>query len=272
MTSNILILTPFKNAEASLERYFENLQNLQYPHEKISLGFLEGDSTDNTFALLEKKRQELKQNFKRITLLKKDFGFQIPTGTPRWAGSIQYQRREILAKSRNHLLFRSLRDDDWVLWLDADVCEYPADIIQQLLATGKDIVHPNCVLEYGGKSYDRNAWRDRKKYHLHDLRSEGDLVKLHAVGGTMLFIKADIHRDGLIFPAFLYGKKSKFIRRFNFFFATKLEMLQGLFKIPGKIKANQYRGEIETEGLGIMANDMGHDCWGMPNLEIRHRK
>jgi len=31
-------------------------------------------------------------------------------------------------------------------------------------------------------------------------------------------------------------------------------------------------GEIETEGLGIMAHDMGHDCWGLPNLEIKHRK
>ena len=30
-------------------------------------------------------------------------------------------------------------------------------------------------------------------------------------------------------------------------------------------------GEIETEGLGMMAHDMGYECWGMPNLEIRHR-
>ena len=30
-------------------------------------------------------------------------------------------------------------------------------------------------------------------------------------------------------------------------------------------------GEIETEGLGIMAADMGLECWGLPLLEIRHR-
>jgi peptide chain release factor subunit 1 len=29
-------------------------------------------------------------------------------------------------------------------------------------------------------------------------------------------------------------------------------------------------GELETEGLGIMAGDMGYQCWGMPNLEILH--
>jgi hypothetical protein len=27
-------------------------------------------------------------------------------------------------------------------------------------------------------------------------------------------------------------------------------------------------GEIETEGLGVLASDMGYECWGMPNLEI----
>jgi len=32
-----------------------------------------------------------------------------------------------------------------------------------------------------------------------------------------------------------------------------------------------FRGEIETEGLGIMAHDMGYECWGLPNLEVIHR-
>jgi hypothetical protein len=30
------------------------------------------------------------------------------------------------------------------------------------------------------------------------------------------------------------------------------------------------RGEIETEGLGLMAFDMGHLCWGMPDEEVIH--
>lgn len=255
-----------------LESYFANLAGLQFPQQNISLGFLESDSRDDTYSLLAQRLPGLRRTYRQVGLWKKDFGFQIPPDTPRWSGKIQYQRRAILARSRNHLLFRALEDEDWVLWLDADVCEYPADILQRLLATGKEIVHPHCVLEYGGKSYDRNAWRDKKKYHLDDLRREGDLVKLHAVGGTMLLIKADLHRDGLIFPPFLYGKKSRFIRRFNFFFANKKEFLAGLAAIPAKIIRNRYQGEMETEGLGIMANDMGHECWGMPNLEIRHRQ
>ncbi len=267
----ILILTPVKDAEGSLGTYFDNLLRLTYPHANISLGFLESDSRDTTYSIIDARRPELERTFRRARLWKKDFGFEIPRDVPRWTGAIQLQRRIILAKSRNHLLFHALDDEDWVLWLDADVTEYPSDIIQRLLGTGKDIIHPNCVLKYGGKSYDRNAWRDKGKYHLDDLRTEGDLVKLHAVGGTMLMIRADIHRDGLVFPPFLYGTRNKRIRSTNHFLANRKEMLTGLARVIRNLFRGQWRGEIETEGLGIMADDMGHTCWGMPNLETKHQ-
>ncbi|HZQ96003.1 MAG TPA: hypothetical protein VFA67_13395, partial [Candidatus Sulfotelmatobacter sp.] len=135
-------------------------------------------------------------------------------------------------------------DEDWVLWLDVDVIEYPADILEQLLATGKDVVHPHCVKAFGGPSFDRNAWRDQGRLHLEDLRQEGPLVRLDAVGGTMLLVRANLHREGLIFPPFAYGRPNPRIRR----------------DTP----------ELETEGLGLMAQDMGYECWGMPHLEIRH--
>jgi len=70
------------------------------------------------------------------------------------------------------------------LSLDVDVIEYPPDIIETLLATGKEIVHPNCVCKYGGKSFDLNAWGDQCKLHQHDLKGEGALVQLDAVGGA----------------------------------------------------------------------------------------
>ncbi|HWP92372.1 MAG TPA: hypothetical protein VNN20_09265 [Thermodesulfobacteriota bacterium] len=282
----VLILTPVKDAEGFLETYVRSLYQLTYPHGLISIGFLESDSVDNTYIELEKRLPELRRNFRSAGLWKKDFGFHIPLGTPRWAGHIQIERRTILARSRNRLLFHALDDEDWVLWIDVDVIEYPPDIIERLLATGKDIVQPNCVKQYGGISHDLNAWRDKGKLHMHDLRNEGDLVKLHAVGGTMLLIKADIHRDGLIFPPFLYGKKNPLIRRNNYFLRKrdilKRALLNALDRIREKnmspvkrdilhILSGGYMGEIETEGLGMMAHDMGYECWGMPNLEIRHR-
>jgi peptide chain release factor subunit 1 len=205
---------------------------------------LESDSHDETFPALSLRAHQLRREFRRVGLWKKDFGYQVPMGVHRGAAPIQAQRRTVLAKSRNHLLFHALDDEEWVLWLDVDVIEYPPDIIDRLLATGKAIVQPHCVLDYGGPTFDKNGWRDHGRLHLDDLRSAGDLVELDAVGGTMLLVRADLHRDGLIFPAFPYGLHNPRIRGDG--------------------------GEFETEGLGIMARDMGYKCWGMPNLEIRH--
>ena len=240
----ILILTPMKNAAAWLEGYSERLRQLTYPHGAISLGFLESDSNDGTLPALLSHARRLRKEFRRAGVWKKDFGYQLPPAIHRSAELIQAQRRAILAKSRNHLLAHALDDEEWVLWLDADVIEYPPDIIERLLATRKDLVQPHCVLDYRGQTFDRNAWRDHGRLHLNDLRAEGDLVRLDAVGGTMLLVRADLHREGLIFPTFPYGLRNSRVR--------------------GDL------GELETEGLGMMAHDMGYQCWGMPNLEIRH--
>jgi hypothetical protein len=157
----------------------------------------------------------------------------------------------VLARSRNHLLIGALGDEDWVLWLDVDVVDYPPDVLARLLATGRDIVMPHCVVTPGGPTFDLNAWSDHGRLHLDDLRDGDELVRLDAVGGTMLLVRADAHRDGLNFPPFLYGGASPLARD------------------PTPI-TGVGTGEIETEGLGLMARDMGYECWGMPQLEIVH--
>ncbi|NJM07428.1 hypothetical protein HC891_16455 [Candidatus Gracilibacteria bacterium] len=60
------------------------------------------------------------------------------------------------------------------------------------------------------------------------------IVELDAVGGSMLLVRADLHRSGLIFPAV------------------------------------SYKGFIESEGLAALARDMGYACWGLPQIEIVH--
>lgn len=251
MSPKILVLTPVKDGVCHLERYFAALEGLTYPSQLISLGLLEGDSEDGSYQALEARLSALRSRYRRAQLWKKDFGFRIPPRYPRWAPAFQIPRRTVISKSRNHLLFRALDDEDWVLWLDVDVIEYPPDVIDRLLATGKDIVHPHCVKQYGGPTFDLNAWRDQGRVHMQDLRGGHDLVRLDAVGGTMLLVRADAHRDGLIFPAYLYGQNSSAARQ----------------ESPWNTGA---RGEIDTEGFGLMARDLGYQCWGMPNLEIRH--
>ena len=248
----VLILTPVKNAVQDAEGYFARLRALCYPANLLSVGILESDSSDDTFETFRKYCQEYSQHFRSVRIWKKDFDYQIPPDLPRWEPSIQLQRRAILARSRNHLLFHALDDEDWVLWLDSDVIEYPADIIQRLLSYDKDIVQPHCVKKYCGPSFDLNAWRDHGRLFLHDLRPEGEIIPIDAVGGTMLLIRADCHRDGLVFPPFLYGKHN------------------GKVRVRGDIHLPNEEGEVETEGLGILASDMNFQCWALPHLEIIH--
>lgn len=243
-SAKVLVLTPVKDAMAHLGRYFALLAALDYPAALLSLGMLESDSTDGTFAALQAPVAQRARHWRRSRCWKRDFGYRLPTGLPRWAGSVQLMRRVILARSRNHLLFRALDDEDWVLWLDVDVVDYPPDILQRLLSFRRSILTPNCVRQYGGPSFDRNAWRGPDHQVLSDLKGEGEVVELDTVGGTMLLIQADLHRDGLVFPVFPYGRAHP--------------------------RARPDNPEIETEGLGLMAQDMGHRCWGLPHLEIRH--
>ena len=246
----VIILTPVKNAATFVESYFAGLARLTYPASSLSLGLLESDSHDGTFERFEERLRLLGGDYTAARIWQKNFGFRIPSGFPRWTYAFQLPRRKILAKARNHLLFRALEEQDWVLWLDVDVIDYPPDLIERLLATGRDIVHPHCVKSYGGPTFDLNAWRNHGRVHMEDLRGGPDLVRLDAVGGTVLLVRADIHRDGLVFPCFPYGAANPAVRR------------------PGPFAPVE--GELETEGLGMMAADMGYQCWGMPHLEVLH--
>jgi hypothetical protein len=245
-TDTVLILTPLKDAAPHLATHVRLLTTLTYPHRQISFGFLEGDSRDDTAVRLSGELGQLRREFAGADLWRRDFGFALPPGTHRSDPRIQPVRRRVLARARNHLLSHALRDQDWVLWLDVDLTFYPPDIIERLLDVGKNIVQPHCVLDPGGPTFDQNAWREKGRYHLDDLRDEGAVVPLDTVGGTMLLIRADLHRDGLIFPPFPYR--------------------------PGHPRARGGEGELETEGLGLMAADMGETCWGLPHLEIIHRR
>lgn len=250
----VLVLTPLKNSADLATAYCECLSHLNYPSELLSLGLLESDSNDDTYNAFDQALSILRAKWNRVDLWKHDFRYVIPPGYSRWEPEVQLQRRKILAQSRNELLRRSLREEDWVLWLDADVIDYPRDIIEQLLSYGKEILHPHCVFDYGGMTFDRNAWRDHGRVHMETLRGQELLAPLDAVGGTMLFIRADLHRRGLVFPAEPYGKGNPRARNSD------------------ECYDPENPGELETEGLGIMASDMKVQCWGLPDLEILHRK
>ena len=59
------------------------------------------------------------------------------------------------------------------------------------------------------------------------------LVELDSVGDSVLLVRADLHRRGLLFPP-----------------------------VP-------YKYHIGAEGLAYLARDMGVRCWGMPQVEVQ---
>ncbi len=242
----VLILTPVKDAEHHLPSHDANLRRLTYPREAIHLAFLESDSADGTWGALQERCAVWRELFPKVRAYKKDFGFRLPPGVPRWEPSMQPARRAILARSRNHLLLRGLEDEEWVLWMDVDLASFPGDVIERLIAAGRDVVVPHCVLAPGGPTFDTNSWRDRGRVHLDALRGQGEVVPLDAVGGSMLLVRADRHRDGLVFPCWPYGEASA--------------------------RCRPEAAELETEGLGLLAHDMGVGAFGMPDLEVVHKR
>ncbi|KAJ5124485.1 uncharacterized protein N7515_008310 [Penicillium bovifimosum] len=275
----ILILTPLARFYQS---YWDNLEKLNYPHELISLGFIAPKTSAGNAAVsaLEKaiaKTQSgpIDNRFASISILRQDFDPPLKSQDEkaRHEMSAQKARRESMARARNSLLFTTLGPaTSWVLWLDSDVVETPASLIQDLTAFDQPVIVPNCFQRfYDAKKkkwdvrpYDFNSWVDSQvaqnlaanmgpeeillegyaemptyrtlMAHLPDVKNlePKKMIALDGVGGTALLVKADVHRDGAMFPAFPF------------------------FHL------------VETEGFAKMARRLGYEVIGLPDYLVYH--
>ena len=185
--------------------------------------------------------------------------------------SNQHDRRAAMSRARNSLLFTTMGPSTaWVLWLDADIIETPPTLIQDLASHDKPVIVPNCFQRYtdeNGKKairpYDFNSWVDSetaqemaKKMGPDEILLEGyeemptyrtlmariaetdsnrdqnKIMSLDGVGGTALLVKAEVHRDGAMFPPFAFYHL------------------------------------METEGFAKMARRLGWTCFGLPNYFV----
>ena len=199
------------------------LTRLEYPSDRLRVVFCEGDSTDQTQKRLNEFVKIFGERFSEIDILTHQTGNTLET-SKRYLPKLQRIRRSRIAKVRNHMIQKALRpSDDWVLWLDADICDFSADILSRLIEAKRKIVTPNCVIIENGVSFDTNSFvtrnlnkdyryyraikdgiyqpklRINSRYHLSDLKHLSK-VGLDGVGGTMLLVDASLHRAGLIFP------------------------------------------------------------------------
>jgi mannan polymerase complexes MNN9 subunit len=152
--------------------------------------------------------------------------------------------------------------------LDADIIETPPTLLQDLASHDKPIIVPNCYQRYINtdtkksdvRPYDYNSWQDSslaeeigRKMSNDEIIVEGYAeiatyrmlmahmaggpdqtreIPLDGVGGTALLVKAEVHRDGAMFPPFPFYHL------------------------------------IETEGFAKMAKRLGWNSWGLPNYFV----
>lgn len=240
----LLVLSPIHKTNTRRQtRFVDNLRRLSYNHTDICVVIL---SDEVSFAHVKKSISVLAEaQFAFVRIIEEpQFLRQLnliqPSRGDRHESGFQRQRRSTIAQARNYLLYSAMAlvtSPEWVLWLDSDLLSYPPNLVERMLATGKQIIVPTCLCAGVGRSscgdgvYDKNSWaetdisrshmremppnvlrvegygHDIGRLYMDDLRARAKdgvtLVELQGIGGTCILIRASLHRRGIFFPPFL---------------------------------------------------------------------
>ncbi|KAI6250107.1 Mannan polymerase complexes subunit MNN9 [Erysiphe necator] len=217
--------------------------------------------------------ESVKDKFKSIIIERENFDTTLIPQSKSEHQSIESRKaqRAALSRARNTILFTTLNPAiSWVLWLDADITETPPSLIQDLASHNKPIVAPNCFQRYHEPDTNRlverphnlNNWQEtemsrrlgekigpdvllesyteittHRTFMAYMATENGDpkfQVLLDGVGANVLLVKAEVHRDGAIFPPFVFYHL------------------------------------IEAEGFAKMAMRLGWHAIGLPNYKVYH--
>jgi mannan polymerase complexes MNN9 subunit len=171
-------------------------------------------------------------------------------------------------------MLRALEDEKHIIWLDADVVFLSNGIVQTMIGHSEStedagIITARCH-QNQMENYDKNAWRvgdgsvqgvisnDERAASVQKLAEtrvmvdqattgtgDSEIIPLDSVGGTILYICADLIREGVVFP------------HFNIVGTT--------WEQPGWVG-------VETEGLCYMAKGLqGGGCYVLGGKHhVRH--
>jgi mannan polymerase complexes MNN9 subunit len=192
----------------------------------------------------------------------------------RHSPATQLGRRSALAVVRNELMLRALEDEKHIVWLDADVVFLSEGIVQTMIGHPENIEDAGIITarchQNQMDNYDKNAWRvgdgdvqgtvsnEERAISVQKLvetrvmvdqaimgTDDSEIIPLDSVGGTILYLRARLVREGVVFP------------HFNIVGTT--------WKQPGWIG-------VETEGLCYMAKGLaGGGCYVLGGKHyVRH--
>eukprot|EP00877_Chromochloris_zofingiensis_P006055 jgi/Chrzof1/1702/Cz10g17240.t1 len=222
------------------------VSSLDYPKHCISVGMLVSDPVLHNEVLQQMPHIAQKHKFNSFLLVHRS----IDTGTVRTnrkKEELQLKRRMVLARLRNFLLFTALtHHHEAVLWVDADILEIPPALLHKMVVSNRDIIVPNSKYSHKPWGFDMNSWlHNRTKYTWNLIGDEEGFAELDSVGGAVLFVRADVFRQGVVF--------------------TTSPAVGATWHQLGT-------EAVETEGLCLLARPMGFRCWAMPGETVVHSK
>ncbi|KAI1327359.1 glycosyltransferase family 62 protein [Xylariaceae sp. FL0255] len=272
----VLILTPLKDAAPYLAKYFDLLVELTYPHHLIDLGFLVGDSTDDTLAVLTSELKRIQKQkgsvpFNNVMIVEKDFGSTLGQNVEdRHSFEAQGPRRKAMGRARNYLLSAALKPEhSWVYWRDVDIVENPPRVIEDFISRDRDIIVPNIWfhryengVDIEGR-FDYNSWIESPKGLKLASKLEKDVVLAEGyhqydTGRTYMAKMGDRAADP--------------------FEEIELDGIGGVnILVKGDVHRSginfpcyAFENQAETEGFAKMAKRAGYEVIGLPNYVVWH--
>jgi len=276
----ILILTPLRDAAPYLLKYFDLLAELTYPHDLIDLGFLVGDSTDDTMAVLASELDRVQKvkdvnSFHHVTIIEKDFGVIVGQSVEdRHGFAAQGPRRKAMGRARNYLLSATMKPEhSWVYWRDVDIVENPETIIEDLIAHDKDIIVPNVW-------FHRYEDRDGQKV---DIEGRFDYNSWQE-SDRGLALAASLDKNVVLAEGYKeYVTDRKYMALMGDWRNDKDEEMEldGIGGVNVIVKSDVHKSGInfpcypfenqaETEGFAKMAKRAGYSVVGLPNYVVWH--
>ncbi|KAF9272457.1 hypothetical protein BGZ68_002399, partial [Mortierella alpina] len=187
----VLVLTLVRNHEGwgkkrSFLDFVKLVQSLDYPKANMHLGVLVSDKKEyDTISEIVNGWPEDYPIFPRVrvVLREKDAGIAREN---RKEDHVQRERRRLIARLRNYLLYSTLRDEDAVLWIDSDMTRIPSYVLSRMIESGKDIITTAATFGPGGYFLDLNAWAGER------IKPNEDEMKVVEAGGVFVPRPADV--------------------------------------------------------------------------------
>lgn len=186
---DLVILSIFRQSENYLNRYLQQINGIFEDFQgNCGVIWLEGDSTDNTYKLLQSAKLDLENRGHTANLIKYD------THGPYWKSIVNKERWMQLSTCWNKCL-DNLIPSKYTICVESDL-KYQPEIVPKLidcLDENHHVIYPMLMIDgkdlfYDTWGFSKNGIKFRNNYPYYDgiLAEKEDLMKLTSGGGMIV--------------------------------------------------------------------------------------